>query len=622
MSASQWTHPRPPEAPGAWAPRVSSRVLYLLGILLTAAFFCWAYWLAVPRLPPLPTGKDGASVIHSSNAESGSAWDGRDGGQNRTLGTSLSIDRGRSPVPFGSPIAASLLQQVPVLFPAPSSGFSPGVPFTFDPMRALSAPRSALSFIQIAPHGAPVELYGVNHPCTHTLLHPEVMRAQSWGPFGGRAAFSAWPFMQGLQATSRNSHLQSSGLYGESYLREVKLDVGNDTNRSTPRQIEMKTERVFHLYRDHFAEGVATYYSVSLQRLLLLLLTWRSGVVYVIDYETFECVGTFKVKGLEGWGFVSSLDLTLYRNFQNMKQHTAAAKAAARAALAAAENADDPSANSTAATAAKDAAAVAAAAAAEEEAARVRLLEHAKKQQLWVTTGGPELLEVLIQPIEEALAGNLSAVSAALKQGEQQVQQQQQPQIKETRHTSRCRKELGTLRLKRAAIVHCLDQVLVGLNELDYNKERKTLIANLYGLPVLVEIDPKTGACQALISLSGVAVVEKHHDEANHVANGVAIPFEGWGASVGGGASKVAPWLYIAGKEWPAMALVQLRQLRVGDSLGFEMKKSSSDLGLCEEPFREDESQQKRPFLEVHSFTELSKQLPHFLSTRRMRRWQ
>lgn len=111
------------------------------------------------------------------------------------------------------------------------------------------------------------------------------------------------------------------------------------------------------------------------------------------------------------------------------------------------------------------------------------------------------------------------------------------------------------------------------------------------------------------------------------MANGVAIPFEGWGDPAGlpvpGGTTR-APKLYITGKEWPSVALVQLRRLRVGDALGVEVRGAPVS-GQCANARDEAAGQEAgagRPFLEVQSFAELKKKLPHFLSTRRMRRWQ
>lgn len=345
----------------------------------------------------------------------------------------------------------------------------------------------AFSLIQTTAVGAPVELYGVNHACTHTFPHTAMQNG----------SYGVHPFVQGLQAVSRDFLLESSGLYGQSYLREMKIRIKKDTNTSSKGEIELNTERVFYLFRDHFAEGVAAYYSIQLQRLLLLVLTWESGVVYVVDYETFGCLGIFRADGIEGWGFVSSFDLALYSTVQEAKQRAAAAAAGA-AETSSITEVSSPNSTATAAAAAE----------ADEKAAREQLMQHAKEQHLWITTGGPELLELPARLIEAALAANLPDLSAEIKhlQLEQRDKQQQMIEIWPSRA---CKRTIGTLNVKRAAIVHCLGHVLVGLNEMEYNKQRNTLLANLYGLPVLVEIDPKTGACRSLISLSGVAIVEK-----------------------------------------------------------------------------------------------------------------
>lgn len=568
-------------------------MLRILATLLTAALLCCIYWLAVPLFPSPPFetgGKPADPPVNNGVRKAGQE------GHSRELGTALSGGLGPLGRLFAGPLGSSRhspLQQEVILFPSPTNGFSSWAPFTFNPMRALSAPPTAFSLIQTTSVWAPVELYSVVHACTRTLPHPAM----------NRDSFGARPFVQGMQAVSRYLLLQSSGLYGQSYVREMKINTTEEINTSSQREIELTTERIFYLYRDHFAEGVAAYYSIQLQRLLLLVLTWESGVVYVVDYETFGCMGIFRVDGIEGWGFVSSLDLTLYRAVQEAQQHAAAA-----AALV-----SDSSPNSAAAAAAAEA---------KEKAARQQLLKHAKVQQLWITTGGPELLEVPVHSIEAALSENLSVLSTEIKQLELQQRGQQQKLV-EVKPSRGCKRVIRNLQVKRAALVHCLGHILVGLNEMEYNSRRNTLLANLYGLPALVEIDPKTGACISLISLSGVAVVERHHDEDHRVANGVAIPLEGWSDPAGRptpGGVIGAPKLYITGKEWPAIALVQLRRLRVGDATGFE-RRGPPESGQCENALDEagQEAGERRPFLEVQSFAELKKKLPHFLSTRRMR---
>ncbi|KAL8270420.1 hypothetical protein Esti_005649 [Eimeria stiedai] len=592
-------------APQRWVLSHSFHLLFVFAALLTLSFLCCSYWLGAPSIPPQSSTLAGRGAPHNQKtAETLSDWNtpGSEGTHSRTLavsrppGTSPETAPGGGP-PVGGPpsgasqeaMSASLSRRKKVVFPAPTFGIAADAPFTFNPMQALSAPPTAMSFITAASVLEAVELYAVKHACTLTISHQGLKR--------GRGALADPPFVQGLQATGRDRLLESSGLYRQSYLREVKVNVHRDGHAI--REIEFKTERVFFSFEEHFNEGVALYYSTSLERLLMLLLTWKAGLIYVIDYESFACIGSLKAASLEGWGFASSLNLSLYKDLQDALGAEAEADAAGLREEA-----------------------TAASAAAVVEVARRRLLKHAREQHLWVTTGGPELIEVSIHPVEDAFAANTSSILAAIRQEEREQRQRRYHRypFKEIKPTPRCRKELGAIEIERTSFVHCLGQVFVGLNELEYNQDRHTLLANLYGLPVVIEIDPYSGACQSLISLSGVSVVEKNHEEHHRVMNAVAIPYDAFGEPLylhpSSGPPGI-PALFIAGKEWPSIALVQLRRLRVGDTLEMETR-DSRDSHACEE---EDNNAHDNP-LEVHSLSELKRKLPRFFTTSRMRRWQ
>jgi glutamine cyclotransferase len=88
-------------------------------------------------------------------------------------------------------------------------------------------------------------------------------------------------FTQGLVFADGRFY-ESTGLYGESTLREVIPESG-EVIRSLP------------LEARYFGEGLA------LADDRLIQLTWRSGVAFVWDADTFELLDTFRYE-TEGWG--------------------------------------------------------------------------------------------------------------------------------------------------------------------------------------------------------------------------------------------------------------------------------------------------------------------------------
>lgn len=107
------------------------------------------------------------------------------------------------------------------------------------------------------------------------LLAPEVISIRDHDP----AAYT-----QGLLFYD-GSLYESTGLYGESTLREVDPDTG-------------EVLREIDIPEAYFAEG--------LERVddRLIQLTWKTGEAFVYDLATFEQVDTFTYSG-EGWGLCS-----------------------------------------------------------------------------------------------------------------------------------------------------------------------------------------------------------------------------------------------------------------------------------------------------------------------------
>ncbi|HEX8429801.1 MAG TPA: glutaminyl-peptide cyclotransferase [Longimicrobium sp.] len=91
-------------------------------------------------------------------------------------------------------------------------------------------------------------------------------------------------FTQGL--VFRNGELlESTGRFGESSLRRVKLETGE-----VLQQVAVPKE--------YFAEGLAVIGDRAFQ------LTWQNGVGFIYDLTTFQRTGTFAYQG-EGWGLTT-----------------------------------------------------------------------------------------------------------------------------------------------------------------------------------------------------------------------------------------------------------------------------------------------------------------------------
>ena len=88
-------------------------------------------------------------------------------------------------------------------------------------------------------------------------------------------------FTQGL--IYRDGYLfESTGLYGGSSLRKVRLKTGEVVQRKAIRS-------------DYFGEGLTDWEDQLVQ------LTWKSNIGFVYDAQTFELKKTFRYSG-EGWG--------------------------------------------------------------------------------------------------------------------------------------------------------------------------------------------------------------------------------------------------------------------------------------------------------------------------------
>lgn len=101
-------------------------------------------------------------------------------------------------------------------------------------------------------------------------------------------------FTQGLLLLAPGVLLESTGLRGQSSLREVDLETGEVLRRVEVRRPEAELSGP-NAQPDYFAEGL------ELVEGRLIQLTWTAGEAFVYDVETFERIDTYTYEG-EGWG--------------------------------------------------------------------------------------------------------------------------------------------------------------------------------------------------------------------------------------------------------------------------------------------------------------------------------
>ncbi|MDE2655766.1 MAG: glutaminyl-peptide cyclotransferase [Gemmatimonadetes bacterium] len=107
-------------------------------------------------------------------------------------------------------------------------------------------------------------------------------------------------YTQGL-LIHEGAFLESTGQYGSSDLRRVDIATG-------------EVLQIHALSEDYFGEGIAVVDDRVIQ------LTWKAGLAFVYDAETFDSLATFEYDG-EGWGlcydgaslFMSDGSSTLFR---------------------------------------------------------------------------------------------------------------------------------------------------------------------------------------------------------------------------------------------------------------------------------------------------------------------
>jgi glutamine cyclotransferase len=78
---------------------------------------------------------------------------------------------------------------------------------------------------------------------------------------------------------------ESTGLHGKSFLYRKDIKTG-------------KTLQKVKIAQEYFGEGIALLKNKIYQ------LTWKSGIVFVYDRQTFQTIGRMKYEG-EGWGLTS-----------------------------------------------------------------------------------------------------------------------------------------------------------------------------------------------------------------------------------------------------------------------------------------------------------------------------
>ncbi|GAB5492963.1 MAG: glutaminyl-peptide cyclotransferase [Phototrophicaceae bacterium] len=103
-------------------------------------------------------------------------------------------------------------------------------------------------------------------------------------------------FTQGL-IVHEGTFYESTGLRGQSTLRQVEIETGDVINRVDV----SRTSEELESEQDYFAEGL------ELINGNLIQLTWQSNVAFVYDLETFEEIDVIDYEG-QGWGLCTDDD--------------------------------------------------------------------------------------------------------------------------------------------------------------------------------------------------------------------------------------------------------------------------------------------------------------------------
>eukprot|EP00920_Eleutheroschizon_duboscqi_P000961 GHVT01002373.1.p1 GENE.GHVT01002373.1~~GHVT01002373.1.p1 ORF type:complete len:702 (-),score=55.32 GHVT01002373.1:270-2375(-) len=452
----------------------------------------------------------------------------------------------------------------------PCDGWRPvnNQPLEASPSRCRECVSSSLEPAKCCRHVCAAKLLTFNRRTVQKIPHKNVSRSQSpgkpWIPRVRQATDSTdganesdtlhagsnalpkqdlRPFTQGLFCTSSDTFIESTGLYGMSYLRSVSLHSG-------------ETVRSVALPRSYFGEGSTLVRDPITGHRLIFQLTWRNFRLLIFDHDSFNLLLDLPFS-LIGWGMASSTDIrkrpspSRIRHVSNTGGGVGSTSSHKRGGDPNNLAAPDPALNMT------------------------------DPPRLWTTTGDEFLYELDLVPVLTFLrrwwatkpvcsfssraqsmsvptypsawqplnsaprylntvtssgsfeGGGTSVTGASCSASEMCLSQSASPATGVNCWHSDCCPVSSSppkLPVKSRKRIWCVDRSIRALNELEFDPERNVLLANIFDSHVIIEVDPDSATCTSLISLGGLydvsANMDKHPDSRNDVMNGVAILFD------------------------------------------------------------------------------------------------
>ncbi|SBS96336.1 hypothetical protein, conserved, partial [Plasmodium malariae] len=142
----------------------------------------------------------------------------------------------------------------------------------------------------------PIGIYTYNVINKYDHIHdPSDGNLVSIDPSIIRKDANKYPFTQGLLFLDNDTLIESSGLYGYSYLRKFNLSTS-------------KTEQHYNLKSNYFAEGITVLVEPSTYKKYILMLMYKEKRVFVFDFYSFILEHMFEYD-LDGYGLTSNLNV-------------------------------------------------------------------------------------------------------------------------------------------------------------------------------------------------------------------------------------------------------------------------------------------------------------------------
>ncbi len=122
--------------------------------------------------------------------------------------------------------------------------------------------------------------------------------SQDTSPVAGTAAP---PLIWGFRVVATYPHDPEAYTQGLVFIDGMLYEGTGQWGESELRRVDLETGRIVHshvLNDEHFGEGIVVLDDRIFQ------ITWKAGIAFVYDRESFEQVGTFTYDG-EGWGLTT-----------------------------------------------------------------------------------------------------------------------------------------------------------------------------------------------------------------------------------------------------------------------------------------------------------------------------